>query len=68
VVDLPVLIMSGDRDVICLPQASAFLAQRIPSARQMVFSGCGHAPFLTQSRRFNACLEEFGGMVSGRGH
>jgi pimeloyl-ACP methyl ester esterase len=67
-INLPTLIMSGDRDVICLPQASAFLAQRIPSARQMVFSGCGHAPFLTQSTRFNACLEDFRGMVSGRGH
>jgi pimeloyl-ACP methyl ester esterase len=67
-IDLPTLIMSGDRDVICLPQASAFLAQRIPSARQMVFAGCGHAPFLTQSTRFNASLEDFRGMVSARGH
>jgi pimeloyl-[acyl-carrier protein] methyl ester esterase len=67
-IDLPTLIMNGDSDVICLPQASAFLAERITSARQMVFAGCGHAPFLTQSRRFNACLEEFGGMVSGRAH
>ena len=67
-IDLPTLIMNGDSDVICLPQASALLAERIPSARQMVFAGCGHAPFLTQSRRFNACLEEFGRMVSGRAH
>jgi len=67
-IDLPTLILNGDSDVICLPQASAFLAERIPSARQVVFAGCGHAPFLTQSRRFNACLEEFGGMVSGSAH
>jgi pimeloyl-[acyl-carrier protein] methyl ester esterase len=67
-IDLPTLIMSGDRDVICLPQASALLAQRIPSARQMVFAGCGHAPFLTQSTRFNASLEDFRGMVGARGH
>ena len=67
-IDLPTLIMNGDSDVICLPQASEFLAQRISSARQVVFAGCGHAPFLTQSARFNACLEEFRGMVSGRAH
>jgi pimeloyl-[acyl-carrier protein] methyl ester esterase len=67
-IDLPTLILNGDSDVICLPQASAFLAERIPTARQVVFAGCGHAPFLTQSRRFNACLEEFGGMVSGCAH
>ncbi len=63
-IDLPTLIMNGDHDVICLPQASEYLAQRIPRSRQVVFAGCGHAPFLTQSNRFNACLEEFRGMVS----
>ena len=65
-IDRPTLIMSGDCDVICLPQASEFLVQRISSARQLVFTGCGHAPFLTQGTRFNACLEEFRGMVSAR--
>jgi len=65
-IDLPTLIMNGDSDVICLPQASAFLVQHIPTARQTLFAGCGHAPFLSQSRRFNADLEEFGGMVGGR--
>jgi pimeloyl-[acyl-carrier protein] methyl ester esterase len=67
-IDLPTLIMNGDCDVICLPQASTFLAQQILSARQIQFTGCGHAPFLTQSTRFNACLEEFRGMVSGSAH
>jgi pimeloyl-[acyl-carrier protein] methyl ester esterase len=67
-IDLPTLIVNGDRDVICLPQASEFLLQRIPSARQVVFAGCGHAPFLTQSTRFNACLAEFQGMVAVRAY
>jgi pimeloyl-[acyl-carrier protein] methyl ester esterase len=67
-IDLPTLILNGDCDVICPPQASAFLAERILSARQTVFAGCGHAPFLTQSRCFNTCLEVFGGMVSGHAH
>lgn len=67
-IDLPTLIMSGDCDVICLPQASEYLAQRISSSRRVIFAGCGHAPFLTQSIRFNRCLDEFRGMVSGRAH
>jgi len=67
-IDLPTLVVNGDCDVICLPQASEFLAQRIPSARQALFAGCGHAPFLTQSGRFNAYLEEFRGMASGHAH
>ncbi len=67
-IDLPTLIVNGDRDVICLPQASEYMAQRIPSAHQMVFAGCGHAPFLSQSERFNTCVKEFRGVVSGRAH
>jgi pimeloyl-[acyl-carrier protein] methyl ester esterase len=63
-ITLPTLIVNGDRDVICLPQASEFLAQQIPSSRQAVFAGCGHAPFLTQGSRFNECLEQFRRMVS----
>ena len=67
-IDLPTLIMNGDSDVICLPQASQFMEQRISGARRIVFAGCGHAPFLTQSARFNVCLDEFRGKVCGRGH
>jgi len=62
-IDLPTLIMNGDGDVICLPEASVFLAQHISSAQLIVFTECGHAPFLTQSKRFNECLEEFKGRV-----
>lgn len=67
-IDLPTLIMNGNRDVICLPQASQFMEQGISGARRVEFAGCGHAPFLTQSTRFNACLEEFRGKVCGSGH
>jgi pimeloyl-ACP methyl ester esterase len=67
-IDLPTLVLNGDCDVICLPQASEYMAQRILSARQFVFAGCGHAPFLTQSNLFNENLKEFRRMVSGREH
>lgn len=64
-IDIPTLIMHGDRDVICLPKASDFMTRQIPKSRQVVFSNCGHVPFLTQSKKFNGCLEEFRGMLSG---
>ncbi len=64
-IHLPVLVINGDRDLICLPQASDYLAGAIRGARQMVFAGCGHAPFLTDPARFNRCLEEFMGEVPG---
>lgn len=55
----PVLIMNGAHDRICLPEASRFLKEHISGARQVIFPGCGHAPFLTHSRQFNAELTTF---------
>jgi pimeloyl-[acyl-carrier protein] methyl ester esterase len=63
VIDSPTLIMNGDSDVICLPTASEYMCMKIPMSQQIVFSGCGHVPFLTQSSKFNACLEDFSGRV-----
>lgn len=60
-INCPTLIINGDCDVICLPKASEFMMTKIPQSYQVVFSGCGHVPFLTQSRKFNACLEGFRG-------
>lgn len=59
-VDLPTLIMGGDRDAICLPGASAYMARRIPETSQVIFSGCGHAPFLTRCTEFNDAVTKFG--------
>lgn len=57
---LPTLIINGDRDPICLPQASRYLAEAIASSEQVVIAGCGHAPFLTHSRQFNETIVRFG--------
>ena len=58
--DLPTLIISGDIDQICLPQASKYMAQRIQSSCHVVLQGCGHAPFLAHSRQFNEEISSFG--------
>jgi len=58
-VNSPTLIMYGDSDVICLPQASEYMALQIPNSRLVAFAGCGHVPFLTQSSKFNEKLEDF---------
>ena len=57
---LPTLVISGDRDTICLPEASAFMAGRIVNGMLRVFDGCGHAPFLTRYSEFNNAIREFG--------
>lgn len=57
--ELPALIMNGEHDPICLPDASQWMADRIPSSCHTVFAGAGHAPFLSRPDAFNACLTNF---------
>ena len=64
-IDCPAVIINGNRDVICLPDASAFLERQIPGSRRVVMQGCGHAPFLTRSQEFDACLADFSRRVCG---
>jgi len=58
-IDLPTLIVNGDRDCICLPEASVFMAQRIGSSNHLVLTGCGHAPFLTRCNEFDESIANF---------
>lgn len=58
-ITVPTLVVNGGHDRICLPQASSYLAARIPGAEQIVFPLCGHAPFLTHSEQFNTELVRF---------
>ncbi|MDX8410618.1 MAG: alpha/beta fold hydrolase [Mariprofundaceae bacterium] len=55
--NLPCLVMYGDGDRIVPPAAGHFMAGHLPHAREYIFSGCGHAPFLTQAETFNQQLE-----------
>ncbi len=62
---IPTLILNGTHDRICLPQASTYLRKHIPGAEQTVIPGCGHAPFLTQSKLFNAEIIQFSRSIFG---
>lgn len=63
-ISAPTLIMNGECDKICLPQASKYLADNIRSARRKVYPRCGHAPFLTRHAEFNADIARFAEGVS----
>ncbi|MCY6382767.1 alpha/beta fold hydrolase [Hoeflea prorocentri] len=57
-ITLPTTIVSGDRDLVCKPGASTFMAEHIPGCTDgvHVIAGAGHAPFLTHADEFNAIL------------
>ncbi|HEX9291232.1 MAG TPA: alpha/beta hydrolase [Anaeromyxobacteraceae bacterium] len=58
-VRVPVLLVHGERDPICLPEASAFAQSRIPGARRAVLPGVGHAPHLSRPALVNDLLARF---------
>jgi len=62
-ISAPVLILNGDRDIICLPQASDYLAEHIRSSSRRVFAGCGHAIFLTRPEQFNQEIIQYAGRI-----
>lgn len=65
-INIPALIMNGDQDVICLPEASEYIATLIADSDHVVFPDCGHAPFLTSPARFNGCLTTFAEQIRGK--
>jgi pimeloyl-ACP methyl ester esterase len=58
-VDLPVLLVHGSADTICLPGASQFMTEQLHQARLTVIEGVGHAPFLSRPAEFNEIIRNF---------
>lgn len=58
-VDVPTLVVSGDRDTLTPAAAGAWLAAKMPAARHVVIPGAAHAPFLSHRPAFDAALAEF---------
>ena len=62
--DLPVLLVHGERDAVCPPGASRAMAAAIPGGRLAVIPGAGHAPFLSRPGPFRDALASFLGPLS----
>jgi pimeloyl-[acyl-carrier protein] methyl ester esterase len=58
-IQLPMLILCGGRDRVCMPEASRYVHEKIAGSRLHVFPGKGHAPFLTDANSFNEELKAF---------
>ena len=61
-IDLPVLIVWGERDRIIDPRCGERLAAEIPGARLVVIPGCGHNPHEERPRETFAALTAFLGL------
>ena len=56
---VPALVLRGDQDGVVLPPLGAQAAAAIPNAKDLVYPGIGHAPFLEAPKRFNTDLAAF---------
>jgi pimeloyl-[acyl-carrier protein] methyl ester esterase len=56
---IPTLIIHGSADKICLPGASHYMADKIPSAEILCFENVGHAPFISRAEQFNSAVAAF---------
>ncbi len=58
-IELPALLVCGERDTLAPVAASEWLARHLPQAALEVFPEAAHAPFLSQPERFAARLAAF---------
>jgi pimeloyl-ACP methyl ester carboxylesterase len=59
--DGPALVLSGRHSRIFPWQSSAYLAERRPDARLVMFEESGHCPFYEEPEKFNAAVAAFVG-------
>lgn len=57
--DVPALVVTGQRDALTPTGAGAWLARALPRASHVEIAGAAHAPFLSHPQEFNAALEAF---------
>ena len=55
----PVLVLTGSKDIVTLPRASAAIAQETPNGRLVTIDGCGHMGFLEQHEAYNREIADF---------
>jgi len=55
----PSLVIAGERDTLTPPQASQYMAMRLPHAKLAMIQGAAHAPFLSHPEQFNEHLKRF---------
>lgn len=63
-IPVPALIVAGDRDGVCLPEASKTMHSRIPDAELLLMTPGKHMAYLERDGQFLAAATEFFGACS----
>lgn len=62
-IDVPTLVLHGERDDVVAPSSAEYSAGKIPGAVLRWFPSVGHLPFTERREEFNAALLEFAGSI-----
>jgi pimeloyl-ACP methyl ester carboxylesterase len=62
-IDVPVLILTGSRDIVTLPSASDTIGGMIPNARVARIEGCGHMGFMERAEEYDREIANFADRV-----
>jgi pimeloyl-ACP methyl ester carboxylesterase len=65
-IDLPVLLLVGDKDFSQSPAALSDIASKLPRGKLHVMAGSGHAPFIDAPAEFDAAIRQFAQSVLTR--
>ena len=55
----PTLIMAGAQDPICSPTCTAWMSERLPNSRTVMFEGCSHFFLMEDALKFMSELESW---------
>jgi pimeloyl-ACP methyl ester carboxylesterase len=58
-IDVPVLILAGDQDLMCKPEASEFMKNNIPNSTLKILQPCGHLGTVERNDQMIKAVDEF---------
>lgn len=64
-IHVPVLILSGTKDIVTLPEASERMRDALPDATLLKLEGGGHMGFMEKAEAYNRAIGEFARRVAG---
>ena len=62
-IPVPVLVLSGSKDIVTLPAASATIAGQAPRGRLVTLEGAGHMGFMERAEAYDRAIAEFADSV-----
>ena len=66
-IDVPVLVLTGSKDIVTLPGASDLIGRSIPNARVVRIDGCGHMGFMERAEAYDQEIARFAEEVFAQG-